>query len=88
MDIDDIRAAWNEVKTHLINMLSPGEPMKAVRDNATVVMLVGPTGSGKTSTAARLAFHHSIEKKIAGHSDFDRYLPRRFARAVEARYRA
>jgi flagellar biosynthesis protein FlhF len=55
---------WSEVKSRLIDMISPGEPMKLFETTPTVVMLVGPTGSGKTSTAARLAFHHSIEKGL------------------------
>jgi flagellar biosynthesis protein FlhF len=62
--LSDSNQVWAEVKFRLINMLSPGEPMKLFETSPTVIMLVGPTGSGKTSTAARLAFHHSIEKGL------------------------
>lgn len=65
LDLDrlsDSSEIWNEVKARLLSLLSPGEPLKLFENSPTVVMLVGPTGSGKTSTAARLAFHHSIEK--------------------------
>jgi flagellar biosynthesis protein FlhF len=62
--LSDSNQVWAEVKSRLINMLSPGESMKLFETAPTVIMLVGPTGSGKTSTAARLAFHHSIEKGL------------------------
>ena len=62
--LSDSSQVWLEVKSRLINMLSPGETLKLFETSPTVVMLVGPTGSGKTSTAARLAFHHSIEKGL------------------------
>jgi flagellar biosynthesis protein FlhF len=62
--ISENSQVWGDVKSRLINMLSPGEPMKLFESTPTVIMLVGPTGSGKTSTAARLAFHHSIEKGL------------------------
>jgi flagellar biosynthesis protein FlhF len=63
LDDDDSESAWNRLLESLSRRLSPGDPMKIVENGATVVMLVGPTGSGKTSTAARLAFWYSAADK-------------------------
>jgi flagellar biosynthesis protein FlhF len=60
----DIDAAWDQTKKNLLELLSPGEPVKLYESGASVIMLIGPTGSGKTSAAARLAFHHGIEKDL------------------------
>ncbi len=59
----DPDSTWNRLLESLSGKLSPGEPIKTVESGATVVMLVGPTGSGKTSAAARLAFRFSAEEK-------------------------
>jgi flagellar biosynthesis protein FlhF len=60
----DIETAWHQARKRLENLLTPGEPIKMFESGATVIMLVGPTGSGKTSAAARLAFHHAIEREM------------------------
>lgn len=60
---DDPDLAWDQMLESLSSKLSPGEPLKMVESGATVVMLVGPTGSGKTSAAARLAFRFSAEEE-------------------------
>jgi len=53
---------WNSILDNLARLLEPGEPIKIVDTGATVVMLIGPAGSGKTSAAARLAFQFSMEQ--------------------------
>ena len=64
IDWDDIIAVKSETQRVISNLLSQGEPI-AISDSAvTVVLLIGPTGSGKTSAAARLAFHFCIEKQV------------------------
>lgn len=60
---DDPDSAWDQMLESLSSKLSPGEPIKIVESGATVVMLAGPTGSGKTSAAARLAFRFSAEEE-------------------------
>lgn len=62
-DDHDPASTWNRLLESLSSKLSPGEPIKIVDSGATVVMLVGPTGSGKTSAAARLAFRFMAEEK-------------------------
>lgn len=62
-DDNDPDSTWNRLLEPLSSKLSPGEPTRTVESGATVVMLVGPTGSGKTSAAARLAFRFSAEEK-------------------------
>jgi len=54
---------WEALVNHLANLLGPGEPIKIVENGPTVVMLIGPTGGGKSSAAARLAFKFSMEEK-------------------------
>lgn len=63
LNIDQARI-WDDVRNTLIDLLSPGEPIRLLDTGATVVFLAGPTGAGKTSAAARLAFHYSIENGI------------------------
>lgn len=53
---------WNSLIEILSELISPGEPVKMAENGPTVVMLVGPTGSGKSSAAARLAFRYSLEE--------------------------
>lgn len=60
---DDPDLAWDQMLESLSSKLSPGEPLKMVESGATVVMLVGPTGSGKTSAAARLAFRFTAQEE-------------------------
>lgn len=62
-DEHDPASTWDRLLESLSDRLSPGEPIKIVDSGATVVMLVGPTGSGKTSAAARLAFRFTAEQK-------------------------
>jgi len=62
-DDNDPDSAWSLLLESLSSKLSPGEPTKIVESGATVVMLVGPTGSGKSSVAARLAFRFRAEEK-------------------------
>lgn len=64
IDWDDLIAVKAETKRIISNLLSPGEPIAISDSGSTVVLLIGPTGSGKTSAAARLAFHYGIEKGI------------------------
>ena len=63
MSDDDPDSAWNQLLESLSSKLSPGEATKIVESGATVVMLVGPTGSGKSSAAARLAFRFIAEEE-------------------------
>jgi len=53
---------WNSLIEILSELIAPGEPVKMAENGPTVVMLVGPTGSGKSSAAARMAFKYSLEK--------------------------
>ncbi len=58
----DIDNYWNILLDHLADMLGQPEPIKIIETGATVVMLIGPTGSGKSSAAARLAFQITMEE--------------------------
>lgn len=62
-DDNDPDSGWDRLLESLSGRLSPGEPIRIVESGATVVMLVGPTGSGKSSAAARLAFRFGAEEK-------------------------
>jgi flagellar biosynthesis protein FlhF len=64
IDWDDIVAVKAETIRIISNLLSPGEPIAISDSGPSVVLLIGPTGAGKTSAAARLAFHYCIEKGI------------------------
>lgn len=57
-----IEIGWNSLTEIMSELLGPGEPIKMAGSGPTVVMLVGPTGSGKSSAAARLAFKYSLEE--------------------------
>ncbi|UCC78307.1 MAG: hypothetical protein JSW64_08445, partial [Candidatus Zixiibacteriota bacterium] len=59
---DKTEICWNSLMEILSELLGPGEPVKMAASGPTVVMLVGPTGSGKSSAAARLAFKYSLEE--------------------------
>jgi len=59
-----INEAWDVIEAGLISCLGPGEPVKTYDDKASIILLLGPTGCGKTSAAARLAYHHKVEKNI------------------------
>lgn len=61
----DRKSGQEHIIKNLAGMLSPGEPIKMAEVGATIVMLVGPTGGGKTSAAARLAYHFKKEKECA-----------------------
>lgn len=50
------------IKQKLSSMISSGEPIETKDNGLTVVMFVGPTGSGKTSAVARVAMQYKIEK--------------------------
>ena len=56
------------IKQKLSSMILPGEPIEIKDNGLTVVMFVGPTGSGKTSAVARIAMQYKVEKNgnIAG----------------------
>ncbi len=58
---NDRQAGWTQIVKNITGMLNTGEPIKLAESGPTVIMLVGPTGGGKTSAAARLAFHFSLE---------------------------
>lgn len=58
----DVDNYWNTLLDRLADMLGQPEPIKIIETGATVVMLIGPTGSGKSSAAARLAFQVTMEE--------------------------
>lgn len=58
----DIDNYWNALLDSLADMLAQSEPIRIVETGATVVMLIGSTGSGKSSAAARLAFQFTMEE--------------------------
>lgn len=58
----DIDNYWNTLLDRLADMLGQSEPIKIIETGATVVMLIGSTGSGKSSAAARLAFQITMEE--------------------------
>lgn len=60
----ELLAACKDVIAHLAVSLTPGEPIRLLKDKATVVFLFGPAGAGKTSAAARIAYHYIFEKNI------------------------
>jgi flagellar biosynthesis protein FlhF len=64
-DDHDPSSTWDWLLESLASRLSRGEPIKIVDSGATVAMLVGPAGSGKTSAAARLAFRFMAEGKYS-----------------------
>jgi flagellar biosynthesis protein FlhF len=51
-----------QLKRILSNMIPAGEPITQKTSGPTVVMFVGPTGSGKTSAIARVAMLHKLER--------------------------
>ncbi|MEE9553060.1 MAG: hypothetical protein V3W18_02085 [candidate division Zixibacteria bacterium] len=53
---------WDILIGRLADTLGQSEPIKIVETGATVVMLIGSTGSGKSSAAARLAFQFTMEE--------------------------
>lgn len=57
-----IEIGWNSLTDIMSELLGQGEPIKMAGSGPTVVMLVGPTGSGKSSAAARLAFKYGLEE--------------------------
>jgi len=59
---NETETGWNSLIEILSEMIGPGRPVKIVENGPTVIMLVGPTGSGKSSAAARLAFKYSLEE--------------------------
>lgn len=60
-DVNDTVVALREV---IMNMLGKSETIKLREDNkTTVVMLVGPTGVGKTTTLAKIAADYALNKK-------------------------
>jgi flagellar biosynthesis protein FlhF len=61
---NEIEAGWNSLIEILSELLGPGEPVKMVDNGPTVIMLVGPPGSGKSSAAARLAFNYNLEEDL------------------------
>ncbi|GEM_PF-1572744 len=65
LNSENIDAVWEHLSDRLSALLNPGEPIKMVDSGPTVIMLIGPTGSGKSSAAARLAFKYSLEENIA-----------------------
>lgn len=65
LNSENIDAVWEYLSDRLSALLNPGEPIKMVDSGPTVIMLIGPTGSGKSSAAARLAFKYSLEENIA-----------------------
>ena len=61
---NDAETGWNSLVEILSELIGPGEPVKIAENGPTVIMLVGPTGSGKSSAAARLAFRYSLEENL------------------------
>jgi len=55
-------ALTNALRAELRGQLSPARPM-ALTERPTVVALVGVNGSGKTTTAAKLARHFQLQKR-------------------------
>ena len=54
----------NNIKSHLVKMLN-GHQELTVKEEKTVIVLVGVNGSGKTTTAAKLAkFYCTAGKKL------------------------
>jgi flagellar biosynthesis protein FlhF len=64
IDWRDPISTWKNITDLIARMLPSGEPLKIIEGAATVIFLVGPTGSGKTSAAARLAFQFGVEKNF------------------------
>ena len=64
IDWNDLAGVKAETKRIISNLLSPGEPIAISNSGPTIVLLIGPTGSGKTSATARMAFHYGIEKGL------------------------
>lgn len=58
LDMPEIKS---RIRQTLCSLIPMGEPIKVNKDGKTVVMFVGPTGSGKTSAIARLAMSFKIE---------------------------
>ncbi|MCD6162464.1 MAG: flagellar biosynthesis protein FlhF [candidate division Zixibacteria bacterium] len=58
LEMPEIKA---QIRQTLCSIIPMGEPIKINKDGKTVVMFVGPTGSGKTSAIARLAMNYKIE---------------------------
>jgi len=49
-----------QIRQLLVALIPPGEPIKIDPSGKTVVMFIGPTGSGKSSAVARAATRHKI----------------------------
>ena len=62
IDGDNMTIGWESLAEVLSGYLEPGQPIQLSESGPTVVMLVGPTGSGKSSAAARLAFRYSMNE--------------------------
>ena len=52
----------NNIKLHLVKMLN-GHQELTIKDEKTVIVVVGVNGSGKTTTAAKLAKFYSAKGK-------------------------
>lgn len=51
------------LESFISEMLIPAGPIRPAKSEPTVVMMVGPTGVGKTTTVAKLAALHKIQKQ-------------------------
>jgi flagellar biosynthesis protein FlhF len=61
LNLDEVEIK-SRIKQKLSSMISSGEPIEIKDNGLTVVMFVGPTGSGKTSAVARVAMQYKVEK--------------------------
>lgn len=61
----------NHLKEEVLEMLGPREPLRKAASGATVIMVVGVNGTGKTTTVGKLSYRFRREglKVILGASD-------------------
>ena len=56
-----VKIVWDELRRLMSGAAPDGRPLPLSSRPPTVVMLVGPQGAGKTTTAGKLAFHFQRE---------------------------